>query len=662
MPDGTVRIDTKINISPAEKDLAKLKAKIRSAEEDLMKQTSKKTALEKELEELDQAAIKARENLKALRKEQERLENSPIKDRDAMARNKADIKDQEAYIKQLERETASTQRQIAATSTGIEDTKDQIADMELKAGGIEENLQKASGAGSRFAKIGEEANKAFSSVTKRIAGLAKRVLFFSVILKALNAIKSRIGDILQKNNEFRNAFSSLKGALLTAVQPLIGALVPAVAKLVEWLSKGIWYLNYFIAKLSGKTVQELANEAKALNDVSDAAKDAEKSFASFDEINQIGSKTKTGSSSAASFDVPDLNNSMTLWLDNLALGIQNIIPDFGSMTGDNVASAVLGGLITLSLGATGFIIGGVPGAITATLLGIALNGIISSLKFGNGVSYAESVIGNMLIGVIGAIVGGAIGLKLGGAPGALIGMSVGAALFLLISELLPKEDGKTDTQRLFGALASVMTGVAAGIITFAATGNLTGAIVVGSVVTSLLLIVGDMGLEPERAARIKADIMIPMVVAAIAALIGKAAGLSVAAGAGYVGVSLIVAAVLTLMITGMRIGEVDQARTASDLYANVMEDLGIKDKVVYTPTPTVINGAEAPYSASTTPYGQLTRTGTSGRVKDEYLPWSTGGSANTTVVLEVDKQTLGQVVFDMNKGEQRRIGVSVAED
>lgn len=71
-------------------------------------------------------------------------------------------------------------------------------------------------------KMGTDAQK----LEKRLAGLVKRVMVFSVFTVGLRAVRSWFADVIKTDKEAVAAIAQLKGALLTLVQPLVGVVIP----------------------------------------------------------------------------------------------------------------------------------------------------------------------------------------------------------------------------------------------------------------------------------------------------------------------------------------------------------------------------------------------------------------------------------------------------
>lgn len=176
------------------------------------------------------------------------------------------------------------------------------------------SAEKAAEAAKKAAKetegIGKAAKKSENQVSgleKRLVRLAQRVLVFNVILKALNEFRDYLGKALKTSKEFTAAWNNLRGALLTAFQPIWETILPWLTKFVNILAKVITWIAAFFSWLTGKSLaassknaKNLYKEANAIEATGKAADKAKLSLAAFDEINNLSSNKDTGSGGGSS--------------------------------------------------------------------------------------------------------------------------------------------------------------------------------------------------------------------------------------------------------------------------------------------------------------------------------------------------------------------------
>lgn len=156
---------------------------------------------------------------------------------------------------------------------------------------------------------------------KRIGGLIKRVFVFTVITKGLRALREVLSGVVSQNKDLTSSMNQIKGNLLTAVAPLYNTLIPAFQAVLNVIKLATQYLAQFIALLTGTSIDANKKAAKALYNQAEAAKaagsankkaakDADKSALSFDELNTISSPKEDtgggGGTSASPFQTSDL--------------------------------------------------------------------------------------------------------------------------------------------------------------------------------------------------------------------------------------------------------------------------------------------------------------------------------------------------------------------
>lgn len=172
-----------------------------------------------------------------------------------------------------------------------------------------------------FSKVGEK----LSGVFKRLGRVIMSSLVFSVIYKGLSMVKQQVSSYLKTNADFMTALSRVKGALLTAFQPIYDVIVPALTTLLNIITRVLGAITSFTAALFGTTAKAAQKNAKALNQqakateaAGSAAEEAEGQLASFDEINTLTTENKGGGgggveAGAATFDVELDDTKFKTW-------------------------------------------------------------------------------------------------------------------------------------------------------------------------------------------------------------------------------------------------------------------------------------------------------------------------------------------------------------
>lgn len=331
MADGRIVVQAEVDAKNAQKELDKLTAKIDKMEAELKKSTGEQSGLKSQLDAAKESAKQAENALKSLRAESERLRQitsgevaaSPEAYITAYGRQTevaAQIKEQEAILKEQDKIVESLDGKYAKiTDKVIAQTSDLDA-AKKKAGELTEQITSASGATERMETAAKKVSDSMNTFSKRVSGLFKRVLVFSLITRALQSLRAWLGKTIMQNEEARAAVARLKAALLTLAQPILQVVIPVFVKLVNILTQVVTAIAKFFGMLSGKSwssqksaAQGLNDEQKALEGVGSAAEDASKSMASFDEINQLTDNSASaaggGAGGAASTEIaPDFSN------------------------------------------------------------------------------------------------------------------------------------------------------------------------------------------------------------------------------------------------------------------------------------------------------------------------------------------------------------------
>lgn len=331
MADGRIVVQAEVDAKNAQKELDKLTAKIDKMEAELKKSTGEQSGLKSQLDAAKESAKQAENALKSLRAESERLRQitsgevsaSPDAYITAYGRQTevaAQIKEQEAILKEQDKIVESLDGKYAKITDKVIAQTSALDAAKQKAGELTEQITSASGATERMEAAAKKVSDSMNTFSKRVSGLFKRVLVFSLITRALQSLRTWLGKTIMQNEEARAAVARLKAAFLTLAQPILQVVIPVFVKLVNILTQVVTAIAKFFGMLSGKSwasqksaAQGLNEEQKALEGVGSAADDASKSMASFDEINQLTDNSASaaggGAGGAASTEIaPDFSN------------------------------------------------------------------------------------------------------------------------------------------------------------------------------------------------------------------------------------------------------------------------------------------------------------------------------------------------------------------
>lgn len=399
--DGSVVIEVKMDVSDAEKELARLKSSVIKMETDLKIKGKEKIALQKQLED-------ANKQLEELQKKTQMMGGS-FKFDPGVIDKMSELKE---FISGTEAEISKIDVEVARANIKLEATKETYGEIETAARQLQAEQEKTAGSSHKWAEsikdvprvLGEAlksipgrivgalkqipaslvgalsksvglikkglskaltvAKKVGSSILSaaknmnvfskisdsigskltRLGGMIRRVFVFSVITKGLRAVREQLGVYLNANAAFVTATQRVKGALLTAFQPIYEVVVPALTTLMNVLARAIAIVTQFTAALFGKTAKQAQANAKALNEQAEAtsaaggaAEDASKQLASFDEINKLSDTSGGGGGGGAAvepgplfdFEYEDMpfdswGEAFSNFLDNLLAGVENL--------------------------------------------------------------------------------------------------------------------------------------------------------------------------------------------------------------------------------------------------------------------------------------------------------------------------------------------------
>ena len=317
MADGKIVVQAEVDAKKAQRELDKLTARIDKLETDLKKSSGEQSGIKAQLDAAKESAKQAETALKSLRAESERLRQvtsgevsaSPDAYISAYSRQSevaAQIKEQEALLKEQDKIVESLDGKYAKITDKVMEQTSALDAAKTRAGELTREITNASGASGRMELAAKNVSDSMNTFSKRVSGLFKRVLVFSLITRALQSLRTWLGKTIMQNEEARAAVARLKAAFLTLAQPILQVVIPVFVKLVNILTQVVTAIAKFFGMLSGKSwgaqvaaAKGLNAEKEAIEGVGSAAEDASKSMASFDEINQITSNQASGGGGGA---------------------------------------------------------------------------------------------------------------------------------------------------------------------------------------------------------------------------------------------------------------------------------------------------------------------------------------------------------------------------
>lgn len=305
--DGAVVIGVDIDEKDAQKELDKLEKQIKKLNETLEKKQNTKSHIEAQMEA---AARKINEVNAKLRE--------MYAQRGPDVANNKDYERLEKQGEQLTQRWENLETRAKNIDGDIASITEKIGEAEEQAGAYAARIAYSQTAAGKMAAAMDQAERFADKLGDRIKKLAVRAFVFNIISAGLRSLRSWMMETIKTNDGARAAMAQLQGALLTLAQPLVNVIIPAFIMLVNVLTAVISRIAQLIAAISGKSLKSTTDAAKALNKqkaalkgTGKAAKEAGKSLAAFDEINQLssnkGDDSSGGSSGAATDITPDFS-------------------------------------------------------------------------------------------------------------------------------------------------------------------------------------------------------------------------------------------------------------------------------------------------------------------------------------------------------------------
>lgn len=488
MHDGAVVFDTKLNNKQLEKDYAKTIRKIQDMEGEIAIKGARRNALAEQAKEMGVQLDIAKAKLYEMQSASKGVFSTE------------EIQLQQENVRVLQTQWNDINNQVESYDRWLRNADDKLDGQRKKAVRLTGELEKASSAGARLADTAESAEVRMTKLADRIGKLATRALVFTVIAQGFRLMRDWLGEVIVKDDEATASIARLKGALLTMAQPLLEVVIPIFRVLVDLLTAVIGKIATFLSMLSGKTVQQTAKNAKALNSqasatkaLGDAAEKASGQLAGFDEINRLEDTSAISTSASSGQTVQD----------------GEIVPDFSwtegvSETMQEIAGYVLAIAAGLALWKIGSYFTGPLGAIVTTLgrlvagVGLVTLGITLLVEAFQDASENGWNLQNTLLAVAGIV---ATGLGLSILTGSWIPLLVAGILGVLLAiTTLTGEGGALidGFKTMFGGFADFVGGVFSGDMERAAEGfkNIwRGAFnIIASILNGLLNLI-EMGLN-----------------------------------------------------------------------------------------------------------------------------------------------------------------------
>lgn len=467
MADGRVTIAVDADAKQAQKELDKVTRKIYTIESNIRKMQAQRFPLAEQAAQLAAELDSANAKLYEMQSS-----TSGQYTAQQIARQEESVKSLSAQYNEVQRQVDAYDRRLKKANADLDFAKE-------SAGALTEQITNAAGSTERMDKAADRVTNSFERIGRRISNLIKRVLFYSIISRALSKLRTWVGNVITANDEASAAIGRLKAALMTLAQPILSVAVPALTYLANALATVIASIAEFISLLFGETfsqskdaAKELDKEQQAISGVGGAAKEAEKSLAAFDEINKLTAENISGGgggSSGIAANFEEISSALPDWLANLAKKLRDFVGDLEikikqlkfSWDSGTIFKSKDAWIIALSaiLGAVlGAMFGGLKGAVIGLLLGAALG--LTGVTFLDKLENPEKAKSIAMV-ALGAILGAILGAKFGGLTGAILGLLLGASISFIAVQFT---EGKFDNWSAGDTFSTAMTALLGAVI------------------------------------------------------------------------------------------------------------------------------------------------------------------------------------------------------
>lgn len=315
MEDGSVVISILGDRKHIAKELENTRKDIEKTEKKLAEKISEKSGIESKLEDATQAAKATADKITVLKREARNLSqimansNTSAEDYGIAASRQSSItnelKVQRTILRAQDADADRLHGKYEAASAAVDNLSASLAAAKEQAADLARQDEQAK-LGDAVRKQLDKASESAEKFQRRMLRIGQSALVYNLLSSALRNAVSYFGQMLSVNKEYRNELAKLKGALLTAFQPLYAQIIPWATSLLRILTQVVQVVGNLLSLLFGgtllgssKAAEALNKQTKAISGVGNAAKEAQKQLASFDQINKLNSSKDSGGGGGA---------------------------------------------------------------------------------------------------------------------------------------------------------------------------------------------------------------------------------------------------------------------------------------------------------------------------------------------------------------------------
>lgn len=265
-----------------------------------------------------------------------------------------------ASIDRLAEAQASLNSRLEQTADRYDEALDKAQDflggvLEGMAEGMEEVAKNTDRAGKETEEYGKKAEKVtrkvgsnYNWLTGQIRGMIVSMALYGVIDLFTTSVSTAATEMAKLDEETNRMLSSYKSSFEyaqmsfgTAMLPLLEAAEPLVTSIADGFAEVSNYIGMFFAAMNGQTQYNkiIKKTADYLEDTADAAEEAKRSIAGFDELNIIGQEDVASGWESKLVDIPQWMQTLgkyidaeTLAMGALGLGVTGLLGKLSKLT------------------------------------------------------------------------------------------------------------------------------------------------------------------------------------------------------------------------------------------------------------------------------------------------------------------------------------------
>ena len=337
--DGSIVFDVQIDDQQAQKELNRLNKRIQTLTDQIYSKQKLQMPLVEQSKQLAAQLDAAKVSLQNMQ------------GTGGVSFNADQISDQRERVRLLQAEWNKVQGKVDRYEDVIRKATTELEIAKTNAGEMQQRLAAGSTSSERMTSAFKRANAQAKKFTQNIRSAVGMSFLFSFAFQAMSSFTEWMGKVIQVNDEASAAVARLRAAFLTLVQPLLNIIIPAFTTLANILTDMVMGAAALVSTLFGSTVENskeaaegLYEETSALEETGEAAEEASKSLAAFDEINKLSDNTKMVTKQEPTEGIqPDFagleeGNS---WIANMMNQVAGWVP----------VALMLGGIALIAIGA-----------------------------------------------------------------------------------------------------------------------------------------------------------------------------------------------------------------------------------------------------------------------------------------------------------------------